>query len=342
MTPRLRAVVLSAGHGRRLRPLTDQLPKPLLPVCGEAVAGHTLRSLAALGCHVAVVNLHHRGDDIERHFGSGHFGMPLRYSREEQLLGTWGALGPARRILRDADAVLVANGDTLCQWPWRRLLSRHRRSGALATLLLHRRAALDDFGGGVGVDAAGRLAQLGERPARAEVVRRRVFAGAQVLDPRLLERLGEGPAELVDDLYQPLLEEGTAIATVSTARAWHDLGTPARYRAAVLDWAARGRRERRAEPSWVSPLAAVGRGVALRRSVVEADARVGEGAQLEGTILLAGARVGRGSRIRDSVLGPGVELAAADIEARLVSRTRSGYSPGPDDSVMGELVYTRI
>ena len=135
--PRLRALVLTAGLGLRLRPLTLFLPKALLPVRGEAVAGHTLRGLARAGVRSAALNLHHLGDAIEDHFGAEVHGLPITYSREEPIQGTLGALYPLRDHLADADLVLLANGDSMCEWPWKSMIKKHLRARAEATLLLH-------------------------------------------------------------------------------------------------------------------------------------------------------------------------------------------------------------
>ena len=96
---RLRALVLAAGRGKRLRPLTDSTPKPLLPVAGVPILGHTLAQLAAVGCEGVAINLHHLGEAIRRRFGGDFAGMPLTYSEEPQLLGTLGALHPLRDFL---------------------------------------------------------------------------------------------------------------------------------------------------------------------------------------------------------------------------------------------------
>jgi hypothetical protein len=126
---RFRALVLAAGRGERLRPLTDRLPKPLLPVAGQPVAAHTLARLAAAGCEAAAINLHHQGELIRKRFG-GRFGaMPLTYSEEPERLGTLGALWPLRDFLAAAELVVVINGDSLCRWPVKTLLrpDRYRR-----------------------------------------------------------------------------------------------------------------------------------------------------------------------------------------------------------------------
>ena len=340
---RLRALVLAAGRGERLRPLTDVVPKALLPVAGTPVAGHTLGRLAAAGCEAAAINLHHLGGAIRARFGDRIDGMPLTYSEEPELLGTFGALGPLRGFFAAADLVVVINGDSLCRWPVQRLVRRHLASRAAATLLFARRADPRRFGGGVAVGAGGRVLSFSPGPAGAEgeKVRRWVFAGAQVLSPELLERIGPGRSETVRDLYAPLLAAGERLQAVSTHRLWHDLGTPNRYLEAVLDWGRGGFPERLWRRSWTAPEAAVERGAALARAAVEAGARVAAGARLERTVLLAGARVAAGCWLRDTVVGPGAALPPGTrVERRVITAAREGVAPASDESRVGGLVYT--
>ncbi|HXO26713.1 MAG TPA: sugar phosphate nucleotidyltransferase [Thermoanaerobaculia bacterium] len=308
---RLRALVLAAGLGTRLRPLTDDLPKPLLPVLGQPLLGLTLRRLAAVGCEAAAINLHHGAGQIRRAFGGEHAGLPLTWSEEPLLLGTLGALGPLAGFFAGADLALVVNGDSLCRWPLAELLARHLATGALATLLLAARADPADFGGGVAVDSAGKLLWLRSAGAPGDRgTRRRVFAGAHVLSRRLLQRiaadLAPAPADFVRDLYEPLLaDQPGCLDTLTTGRRWHDLGTPRRYLAATLDWTgARG--------LWISPAAAVAPTATVRRSSLEAGVCVAAEAIVEDSVLLPDASVGAGCEVRDSILGPGVELPAGN------------------------------
>jgi mannose-1-phosphate guanylyltransferase len=338
---RLRALVLTAGHGTRLRPLSLFLPKPILPIRGEPVVGRTLRGLAEAGCEAAALNLHHLAESVTACLGQSYYGLPLVYAREEVILGTLGPLYPRRDFLAAADLILLVNGDSLCRWPFRAMLRRHLKTGADATLLVHRKAPTEAFGGGVGIDARGMVVQLrGDRPV-GEVARRSVFAGAHVLSPKLLDRVAEGPGDIVGDLYQPLLRDGGRLATVATSRPWHDLGTGERYLAAATSWGhgswpwSRGR-------SFVSKLARVGAGAVVHDSVIEPWAVVEDGARIDGSVLLPGARVAGGSSIRSSLIGPGVRLGAANIERRMVTRALTDYQLAVHESVLGDLVYTPI
>jgi mannose-1-phosphate guanylyltransferase len=208
----IRAIVLCAGLGLRLRPLTARLPKSLLPAVGRPVLEHTLAELLAIGCTSVAINLHHLPQVIRKRFGSAWQGMGITYSEEPELLGTLGALGPLRDFVAGGDLVLVVNGDSLCRWPLKKLVRSHLKARADASLLLARRARPERFGGGVLVGEDGRILALrgGRAPQKKE--RRRVFAGAHVFAPALLDRAAKPvagePGDLVADLWEPLLTVG--------------------------------------------------------------------------------------------------------------------------------------
>jgi mannose-1-phosphate guanylyltransferase len=333
-------MVLAAGLGTRLRPLTEAIPKPLLPVLGQPLLAHTLERLAAAGCDAVAINLHHRGDQIRKHFGDSYQGMPLTWSIEPRLLGTLGALEPLHSFLADSDVVLIVNGDSLCRWPLAELMARHRQCGAAATLLLASRPDPADFGGGVAADRGGAILSFRPETADRSVPsagtresrgwRRAVFAGAHAMAPSLLgERIASRPAataqpaDIVRDLYEPLLAARPgALASLTTARRWHDLGTPGRYLAATLESLAAGRHG--GAPAWIAPTAIVEPGVTVLRSSLEAACKVGRGAWIEDSVLLPGAVVGERSVVRGSIVGPGAEVpAGGEVTARLVASGQS-------------------
>lgn len=303
--PRLRALVLAAGRGERLRPLTATLPKPLLPVAGRPLLAWTLERLRAAGCEAVAINLHHLGGQIRERFGESHRGLPLVYSEEPELLGTAGALPPLRNFLEQADRVLVVNGDSLCRWPLEALLAGHVRRAPAATLLMHRKADPRAFGGGVALESDTITAFRPGSLAHASARRHLVFAGAQVLEPELLARIPEGPGDLVSALYEPLLAEGAPLAAVVTERLWHDLGTPRRYLDGVLDWTFRGSHQ----ASRIVRGAEVEPSVKLRRTLVETGSRIEEGADLRSCVVMPGARLGKGVRLTRCVVGPGATVA---------------------------------
>jgi mannose-1-phosphate guanylyltransferase len=296
--------------GTRLRPLTSLIPKPLLPVRGVPILGHTLGRLAKAGCEAAAVNLHYLGDSIRRHFGDSYLGLPLTWSEEPEVLGTLGALYPLKDFLAPADLVLLVNGDSLCEWPCRELIDRHLASGARSTLLLTSRPDPARFGGGVGIDRAGRIVSFRTGVAeKGEAASRHVFAGAHVFSPDLLAELKPGKSDIVRDLYEPMLAAGEAIGSLVDGRPWHDMGTPGRFLDGTLD-----------QGAWISPEASVAAGAEVRRSSVEPGAVVETGARIEGSVLLPGARIGAGCVVRESIVGFGAVIApGARVERRIVT-----------------------
>jgi mannose-1-phosphate guanylyltransferase len=339
---RIRALVLAAGLGTRLRPLTSLTPKPLLPVRGVPILGHTLAQLAAVGCEAVAVNLHYLGDQIRQRFGDSHAGMPLTWSEEPEVLGTLGALHPLKEFLAPADLVLLVNGDSLCRWPLRKLVRKHLSGGARSTLLLTSRPDPARFGGGVGIDRTGRILSFRPGgPEPGEVARRYVFAGAHAFSPELLARVGPGKSDIVRDLYMPMLTEGAAIDSIVDAGLWHDMGTPQRFLEGALDWAHADWPERLWRRSWISPEASLGAGARVRRSAIEPGAKVGEGARIERSVLLPGARIGKGCVVRETIVGFGAAIPPGTwVERRIVMPQSPGFAPGLDDSVVGGAVYT--
>ncbi len=215
-------------------------------------------------------------------------------------------------------------------------------SGARSTLLLTSRPDPASFGGGVGIDRQGRILSFWPGDdGRGEIARRHVFAGAHVFSPDLLSGLSPGKADIVRDLYVPMLNRGERIESVVDAGRWHDTGTPQRFLDAVLDWARADWPERIWRRSWISQEASLGPGAKVRESSVEPGARIGEGARVERTILLPGARIGKGSVVRECILGSGASVPpGAWVERRIIMPQFTGFTPGLDDSVVGGAIYT--
>lgn len=270
-------MILCAGLGTRLRPLTDELPKPLVPVGDRpAVAGIAEGLRAALPALRLVVNAHHRAGEIRR------WAEPegIAVSEEQDLLGTAGGVAAARRLLGDDDdEVLVWNGDILSDLDPAALLRRHDEAGAEATLAVARRPAGE---GNVGLDAEGRLVRL-RKERFAEEVSGADFLGVHVIGPAVRRTLPSSGC-LVGDVYLPRLRSGAGLASFEAAGDFLDVGTLAAYLAANRRWLAR-----RGLRAFVHPTAHVATGVAVTGSVVGAGARVL--ADVHGAVIWPGAEV---------------------------------------------------
>lgn len=297
-------MVLAAGEGVRLRPLTRLVAKPVVPVLGRPLLHFTLERLAAAGVTEVVVNLHHLPQTVRRALGDGRrFGLRLRYSHErDELLGTGGGLRQARRFLGD-EPLLVVNGDMLFDFDLRALLVRHRASQAVATLALRPQPRSGAYSPVV-TARDGRILSIAGRPAPA-VGSVSLFTGIHVVDPAVLERLPPGPSDSVRDLYVPLLAEGARLQGLRVRGAWYDLGRPALYRDAQLALL-------RGQAAWIDPSARVHPTARVARSVVGAGCVIGPGARVARSVLWERVRVGARAHARDAILARDVCLGDDD------------------------------
>jgi NDP-sugar pyrophosphorylase family protein len=307
----MKAMVLAAGQGLRMRPLTRLLAKPVLPVLNRPLLHWTMARLARAGVRDVVVNLHHLPETVRGALGTGRrFGLRIRYSEEPVLLGTGG--GPrAARELFGAEPLLIVNGDVLFDIDVRRLAAAHRASGARATLALRRNPVPYAYSPVV-TSHSGRILSIAGRPAGARG-RVSMFASVHVLDPALLERLPEGRSDSVLDLYIPLLGEGAPLQGVHTGGAWYDFGRPSLYRDAQLHLVPGRGRDR----VLVDGRARVGATARVRRCVVGA-ARVGGGARVERSVLWDGAVVEPGARVERAVVATGGVVRAGESASDVI------------------------
>jgi NDP-sugar pyrophosphorylase family protein len=283
-------MVLAAGLGLRMRPLTLLRAKPALPVLGRPLLQWTMERLARAGVREVMVNLHHLPETVTTALaGARRLGVRIRYSQEPEILGTGG--GPrAVRSFFGGEPFLLVNGDVLCDFDLAALRERHLGGGALATLALRRNP-----GGysSVVTDRRGRILSIAGRPAPAEGAVS-MFASVHVMTPSLLDRLPPGASDSVRDLYIPLLAEGAPLLGMRFGGAWYDFGRPSLYRDAQLRLLRGG--------SHVEPSARVGSGALVRRSVLGARVRVDAGARVERSVLWEDARVERGARLSGAIV----------------------------------------
>lgn len=210
MTKKPRAIILAAGLGTRLGKLSDQLPKPLLPVCDIPLIRYAIALVRAAGVEELAINLHHHGALIQNTLGDGSaFGMRILYASEQTLLGTGGPLKRLAAFLthNGSEPFFVVNGKILIDLDLDDVLRRHRATGALATLVVQP-AANDTMGGvpsTIDSDAEGRITRILDAGAANQP---NIFTGVHVIEPRLIDRLPEGVSDSVRQGYIPALLAG--------------------------------------------------------------------------------------------------------------------------------------
>ncbi|MEW6272752.1 MAG: NDP-sugar synthase [Thermodesulfobacteriota bacterium] len=242
-----RAMILAAGRGTRLRPLTDTTPKPLLDVAGHPLLAYGLALLRAHGIEDVVVNVHHLREKLRAALGDGsRYGVRIHWSVETTLLDTGGGIRFAAPLLEELlpagvgdrrdSPIVVMNGDVVSEIPVADVVRFHRERDALATFVLRddpRAAAYGTFG----VDGEGRIRRFLGRGDPDPALRERMFASLQVLDPRMLELMPAGrPFGTMRDLYPELFTRGERFFGYVYDGRWYTADTEddlARARAAL-------------------------------------------------------------------------------------------------------------
>jgi NDP-sugar pyrophosphorylase family protein len=302
----VRALILTAGLGTRLRPLTFVRAKAAVPVNGEPIVRRVISWLAGQGITDLVLNLHHRPDSITAVVGDGgDLGVRVRYSWENRVLGSAGGPRRALPLLVDRpgpaggageSAFILVNGDTMTDLEMTGLVDRHRSSGAMVTMALIPNPRPELYGGVVVED--GRVAGFTSRGASRENFH---FVGIQVTDAKVFSALEDGvPAETVMQLYPRLMrEQRDAIAAHVVDARFRDVGTPADYLDSSLELAGiEGDRLVSRTDVTIDPSAAI------VRTAVWNHVRIGAGARLEDCIVCDGVEIREGARYSRCAIVP--------------------------------------
>lgn len=323
------AVVLVGGFGTRLRPLTNDVPKPMLPVVDRPMIVHLVERLAHAGVTDVVLALGFKPEPFRTAFPDGcHGDVRVHYAVEPEPLDTGGAIAFAARAAGVHGTFLVANGDVITDLDFAALIAAHRDFGGDATLHL---TAVDDPSafGVVETGADGAVVRFLEKPTPGETDSNLINAGTYVFEPGVLDRIP--PLERVSierAVFPALVEEGRLFGMASDDY-WLDAGSPEQYLQANLDLV-RGVRGDGVEGVHADAL--VEAGALVVESVVGARARVTAGARVSGSVVLpdavidadavversiVGGTVGSNAVVTDAIIGVGYTVAAgATVTAR--------------------------
>jgi NDP-sugar pyrophosphorylase family protein len=234
----VKAMVLAAGQGTRLRPLTDSMPKALVPVAGRPMIEYALLLLRHYGIREIMINLHHFGAQVEKHLGDGKtLGLKISYSEEPELLDTGGGLLKAKPFLQN-ETFIVINTDALIDLNLADLIDFHRGTNAVATLVLRPDALADQYGS-MDIDARGRIYRFLNSRAPVQPsgpIRKVMFTGVQILQPKVFDYMGEdAPSQKFSttrQTYPRMLRAGEAFYGFNFDGFWQDLGTAERIQRA--------------------------------------------------------------------------------------------------------------
>ncbi|MGW2230238.1 sugar phosphate nucleotidyltransferase [Streptomyces formicae] len=313
------AILLVGGKGTRLRPLTVNTPKPMVPAAGVPFLTHQLARARAAGVDHIVLATSYLAEVFEPYFGDGSaLGLHIEYVTEEEPLGTGGAIRNVASRLHSApdEPVLIFNGDILTGLDIGALVRTHEESGADVSLHLTK---VDDprAFGLVPTDATGRVTAFLEKPGTPEeIVTDQINAGAYVFRRSVIDTIPTGrPVSVERETFPGLLSSGAHLQGMVDSTYWLDLGTPQAFVRGSADLVL-GRAPSPAVPgrcgdSLVLPGASVAPDAKLTGgTVVGEGARIGEGARVTGSTILSGAVVGPGAVITDSLIGEGARVGA--------------------------------
>ena len=228
----MKAMVLSAGLGTRLRPLTDFIPKPLLPLGPYPLVIWNILLLRKHGITQVMMNLHYLGEQIQKAIGDGsQWGMQISFSNEPVLLGTGGAIKEVESFF-DGEPFFVINGDTIFDLDLSAVMIHHSQADAIATMVLRDDPDVEQWGV-IETNAAGQVMSINGkgRPidGRSNSLTSRMFAGIHVIDPFLLRHVPQGITSSIIDAYVHWLERGAMVSSYPLFGYWSDVGTPTRY-----------------------------------------------------------------------------------------------------------------
>ncbi|MGD9589674.1 MAG: sugar phosphate nucleotidyltransferase [Pyrinomonadaceae bacterium] len=324
----MKTMILAAGFGTRLFPLTIDRTKPAIPFLGKPLVGYVAEYLATFGLKDLVVNLHHQPDSVITALGDGsEFGVRIDYTREvPKILGTAGALDNAREFL-DGDTFVVVNGKIITEIDIAAAIEAHRASGAIATMVLKPNTKREKFtiveteGGrvtGFG-DFATPLTEVEIRDTEHDIFTPLMFTGIHIMEPEVFDYIPRGVySDIVPTFYSPALAKGEKIHAHVTDAEWFEMSTIPRYLdislALMKDSTVFTGSDCRLEPSAV-----------IRDSVLWDRVVVGEGVSLYRTIIADGVEIQPGEHFENAAIVSAEMLRNCD---EIPEKALRGYIQG--------------
>lgn len=329
----MKAMILAAGVGSRLDPLTRQMPKPMVPIANRPVIEHIVEKLKKHGFTEIMVNLHYLGDVIRESLGDGtRLGVQIHYAQEDQLWGDAGSVGRAAEFFRD-DTFLVIGGDDISDIDLSAVLEFHKTKKALSTIAL---CLVDDPSeyGIVLLDDDGRITRFLEKP-KGEVFSKTANTGVYFFEPSVFELIPEGVKfGFGNDVFPRILERGQPFYGFVTEAYWRDVGNIGVYRRTNFD-ALAGRVSlklggtRTPEGALVGANVQMGENVTLGENTIVGDNSVIESnVTLRETIVWPNATVKAGTHLERCIVGAGVSVQsdAAVFDGVIVNPARRGIA----------------
>lgn len=324
----MKAIIIAGGLGTRLRPLTYNRPKPIMPVANRPFVVHQVELLKKYGINEIILNLHYLSDSIKLVFGNGaEFGVKIDYSIEKSPLGTAGAIKNAEEFFSGEDLLVVFNGDVLTDVNLSEIIDFHKKNNAVATITLTRVEDPTPYGLVI-TDPAGRVERFLEKPSWEHVSVNTINAGTYILDPKIFRDVQFGSVVSFErDLYPRLLNEGKQIFGFISDSYWIDIGSPQKYLKAHRDIMTQEvivniNGEKTSNNIWIDENSKISAQAKLHGPIILGEnvqiysdsrinpftvigdsVRVCEGASIENSVLLRNSIIGKDVKLHSCIIG---------------------------------------
>lgn len=342
----MKAVVMAGGEGSRLRPITANRPKPLVPVVNLPIMQHIVALLKRHDIHEIVATLHYLADEISSYFDDGSdFGVSMHYSIEDTPLGTAGSVKQAEHLLRD-DTFVIISGDAMTDCDLSKAIAFHKEKGSLATLVLYRVANPLEFGVVI-TDGDGHVTRFLEKPSWSEVFSDTVNTGIYILEPEIFDLMEPGRQyDWSQDIFPELLRQGKPIYGYVMGEYWCDVGNLTQYREAQEhlltgqstldipgdDWG---------EGKWIGQHTVIEDGVEITPPVaIGRNCKIKSGAVIgphtvigDNCLVESGATISRSVVWENCYVGPNVSITSAILGAKCAVKRDSVIQ---EEAVIGD------
>lgn len=336
----MKAMIMAAGVGSRLMPLTSEIPKPLMPVANRPLLENTIKLLNKHGFTQLICNLHHHSELILEHLQSEEYhDIDLNYSLEEELLGTAGGVKNCEGFLDET--FVVISGDALTDIDLTYLLARHKANRALATIALRAEEQVEQFGV-VQIDDSGKILRFQEKPKASEAISNLANTGIYVFETEIFKYI---PAKTFYDfgqqLFPALVKSDAPFYGVPIADYWCDVGNLATYRQAnedILDGKVRAAMGGNLHDSEDGGLVLIDEGVRMEPNVrFSGNVVIGRGCRLEAnvsvknSVIWPGTIIEKGAVLQQAIVGSNCHIGALTfIRSGAVVASGSVLEPGCD------------
>jgi NDP-sugar pyrophosphorylase family protein len=329
----MKALILAAGFGTRLKPLTNELPKPLFPVLNQPILEHTLHFLSSQGIKEIAINLHHRPEKIIDYFGDGKdFGVTLHYSKEDEILGTAGGIKKLQSFFQD-ETFLVINSDVFVDINLNDVLKFHKEKNSKLTLVVRQDPNMEKYKSIQRVEEGRIVHFLGTGIKNSDPVTQVMFTGIQIMEPDIFSRIPKDEfCGTTEDIFPGMIQDELLVYGFLHNGYWIDMGTRETYIQAQVD-ALDGKlslkifSSRNPEGPLVVPPVYIGKNCEISQeaqlgpyAVLGDGCRIRSGAVVENSILWTGVTAGNNCSVQNSIVDERVVIdSGANVKNRSLS-----------------------